>query len=78
MTIKLTKGARVINPCTGGTFMHGLIVVLVGTIIASIFMSIPPMLWELIVGVPLLTPCEWWMTIITRRGGQGFYKLGRI
>jgi hypothetical protein len=69
VTIELTKWERVISPCMGGTSMLGLIVVLVGTMSAPICTSIAPMPWELIVGVSLLTSCEWWMTNITRRGG---------
>jgi hypothetical protein len=57
--------------------MLGLIVFLVGTMSAPIFTSISPMSSVLIVGVSLLTPCECWMTNITRRWGPSLSKLGR-
>ena len=69
VTIELTKWARVISPCMGGTSMLGSIIVIVGTMSAPICTSIAPMTWALIVGVSILTPYEWWMMNITKRGG---------
>jgi hypothetical protein len=72
VTIDLTKWERVISPCMGGTSMVSLILVLVGNMSAPISTRIYPMPWALIVGISLVTPCEWWMTNITRRGGPSF------
>jgi hypothetical protein len=69
VTIELTKWERVIIPCMGGTYMLGLIVVMVGTMSVPICTIISPMSWVVIMGVSLLTLCEWWLTNITRIRG---------
>jgi hypothetical protein len=72
VTIDLTKWERVVSPCTGGTSMVSLTLVLVGNMSAPISTRIYPMPWVLIVGISLVTPCEWWMTNITWRGCPHF------
>jgi hypothetical protein len=76
VAIELIEWERVISLCMVGTSMICLIVVLVGTMSASICTIISPMSCALIVGVSLLTPYEWWMANITRRGEGNFSELG--
>jgi hypothetical protein len=70
VTIELTKEARVIGACMSGKFILGFIVFSVGTMSVIIITIISQMLWKLIVCVPLLTPSEYWMANISRRGGK--------